>query len=334
MTYTGIDFGGSTIRVSEVNPETGELIGEPFVQSLLEVNSNKNLNKIIFEHVPENSKIGISAAGNIDEENLVILESANSKITSEITFARDLAGEGYSVTITNDMKAAVQGAARYGEGKNLDNVLLATYSSGFNCAVTRKGVNVTTAEFGHQPYKNRGDLFCGCGRKGHLEVYLSGNGAAAMAKQFFFTTHLTEHPILADALRDYNAAKGTNYNEGDLKNPELHLSVVNSIGAKNVYSAFKKDSFQEPQRSIQESQAEAIASSFGMMNSAYNPLDVIVTMGSQTKDWDVLFEKAISIYNNGDSQLPSLNKPKIVRTELPEIGVQGAVGYYIAQKES
>lgn len=330
--YYGIDFGGSNLRISEVNPDTGDLIGRSYICSLNDITTNEQLNELIFANIPEGVNVGVCAAGKVNEDTLVIEESPNSGIKGEINFARDLSEKGRKVVATNDMKAAVQAVAKYGEGKKFSNVLMATYSSGYNCAVARDKKVVTTAEFGHNPYP-KGDLFCGCGKKGHLEPYVSGNGAATMAKQFFDITHKPDHEILANAIEDLNVKRRQEnipgYKIEDLKNPEIHSRVVSSINAKHVYQAYRKNPHQEPQRAIRETQVQGIADSFTAMNSAFNPLEVMVLMGSQTNDWDILFEPAIDKYRAGESQMDSLYKPKIVVTELKEIGVVGAVAYFI-----
>ena len=337
----GIDFGGSNLRIGKVDPKTGNLIGSPFVQPLYHVTSSEQLTKIIISKIPQNSSIGISAAGDVDERDLVIKFSPNSPIKEPIDFAEEL-NKDCEIIITNDMRAAVQAAARFGEGRGLENVLLATYSSGFNCAVVRKGENVTRAEVGHQQYGPRkGGLVCGCGGVGHLESYVTGNGAGQMAAQYFFATHTTDHPILRFSLEDYNEhvekgkMKGKKYPLGDIqKNPLVRNLAISLITSKHVYQAFKENADGEPQKWIRDVQIEAIADSFGVMNSAYNPLDVMVLMGPQTKDWDILFVPAIERYHKEKLQLPSLPKPNIVKTELPEIGIQGAAAYFLSQNGS
>jgi len=329
----GIDFGGSTIRIGKVNRETGELVGEPFVRLLKDVSTNEKLNEIIFDKIPKGVDIGICAAGTIDEKNLIIKQSPNSKIKGQINFGKCLAENGHNVIETGDMRAAVQAAAKFGEGKDYNNVLVATYSSGYNCAVTRDFENVTDAEFGHLPYGN--DLFCGCGKKGHLESYVSGNGAAIMAKQFFDATNITDHPILKKSIEDLENEELLKEGICEIKDlrrdPKRLEEVIKKINAKHVYQAFKENPEQEPQKSIRETQVKAIADSFTMMNSVYNPLDIMVLMGSQTKDWYELFEPAKIIYYAGESQMDSLDKPIIVKTELSEIGIQGAAAYFLKE---
>ncbi|MBN1792270.1 ROK family protein [Candidatus Woesearchaeota archaeon] len=330
--YFGVDFGGTNLRVGEVNPKTGALESDVFSMPMADIRSNHHLASILTSMLPAGSKVGISAAGNVDEKNLLILESPNSPIKGVIDFAKELSMADCDVVLTNDMRAAVQAEARFGQGRRQDNVLVATYSSGYNCAVARNGVNASSAEFGHQTYRPEG-MFCGCGGQGHLEPYVSGNGAASMAQQYLLMTRLWDHEIIDEALMDLNAGREEEQRINAPVSPEECPGVICSITSKHVYKAFRKDPNGEPQKTIRETQAQAIAHSFGMMNSAFSPLDVIVCMGSQTKDWDLLFKPAIRRYERGDLQMPSLNKPDILKTNLPEIGVQGAVAYFLSQRK-
>ena len=334
MAYYGIDFGGSNLRISRVDPDTGNLIGALTTYAMQDLSSNEELIRLVMPHIPDGSNVGISAAGVVDEENLVA-SPVNSPIKSKITFGRALREKkGCAVKMTNDMNAAVQAAARYDQGKGYDNVLLATYSSGYNCALTRRGRNVTTAELGHIVYKPSGDLYCGCGGKGHLETYVSGNGAAAMAKQYLGICQLKNHAILDCCLADYNSscAPGNKLKREDLKDPRNYASILQLVSAKHVYAAYAQQPADQPQQDIRKTQVEAIADSFGKMNSAYHPVDVMVLMGSQTLDWDILFVPAIEKYCNdrGIYQLVGLPRPLIKRAHISEIGLAGAVAYFLS----
>jgi len=313
--FIGVDYGGTNLRVYEVDPRRGIL---PEIEGKKSndiksgnLTTNKDLTGRILGRIEDivskkdNVYIGCSAAGDVDEERLVIKASPNVPINGEITFARDLRDKGYEfITITNDMRAAGAGTTRFGAGKGFDNVLVATYSTGYNCAKVINGEVVTQAEFGHQHYvpKNRNleDLKCGCGGKGHLESYVSGGGAVAMLKRL-------------------------------VNNAGLSKTFVEDNNARDIYEWFRQDPRAEPQKSVRDEQVNAIAESFGRMIGAYNPLDIIVCMGSQTKDWDLLFDPAISLYlgNKRDCHLPSIESPQIVKKRLRKLGVVGGVAYFL-----
>lgn len=333
MGIYGIDAGGTNLRFAEIDESTGKIIRKLAEVPMEKFLSNQDLtNYLLSLEIPANSRIGMCSAGSIDEENLTVKESPNSPIKYNITFAKDLAEKGHSVSLTNDMKAAVQGVAKFGDGKEHSNILVATYSSGYNCAVARNGSCVTHAEAGHFSYMQSSDIFCGCGGRGHLETYVSGNGAAAMANQYFKTTKKIDHIIMKLSLKDFNRERGTNITIEDLlKDHDKCTLVRENIGAKHVYIAYGLDKDQDPQKSIRHTQVKATAFSFGMMNSAYNPLDIMFIMGSQTNDWDKLFAQSIKIYEStlAQFQLPSLNKPAIAKLDDPDIGLKGAVADYL-----
>ncbi len=339
MEYYGIDFGGTNLRISRVDPETGRLTGDMASHPMKGISANEELTRLIFDYIPDGSHVGISAAGPVDEQNLIIKFATNSPIKSEITFGRDLRDrKGCTVTQTNDMNAAVQAAARYGQGKGHRHVLLATFSSGYNCSLTRGGVNVTTAEIGHSIYKPGGDLYCGCGGKGHLETYVSGNGAATMARQYLGIRQLKDHPILDFCLADCNsetADSDITYTKSDLSDPRLYGFILERVTAKHVYASYRQAPSGQPQKDIRNVQIEAIADSFGRMNSFYHPVDIFVLMGSQTRDWDLLFEPAIEKYKIDDClyQLGVMPKPIIKRTQFSQIGIVGAVAFLLSKQE-
>jgi predicted NBD/HSP70 family sugar kinase len=341
LKYIGIDCGGTNLRVYEIDPISGkvirDLIEDPI--ELKKLTANKELTDIILGSTKNYGKaligFGCTSAGAIDEKSLIINNSPNSSIKGQITFARDLKEKGHIVSITNDMRAAVKGAVKYGQGKGLNDVLMVTYSSGYNDAKAKDGEIITEDEFGHMPYKPGCGLFCGCGGEGHLEIFVSGNGAASMAKQYFLMTKAKEHPILKYSL-GIDESKGQEYPRKSMENNMFWLETLDSITAKQVYKAYRENPKQNPQKRIKEIQTQAIADSFGMMTSAHNPLDIIICMGSQTKDWDLLFEPAIKSFEENPEQyhLPGIKSPKIVRNNDDLIGVKGAVAYLIDKLES
>jgi predicted NBD/HSP70 family sugar kinase len=325
--YIGIDCGGTNLRVYEIDPLSGEVIKDLISKeiALKKITSNKELTNIIFDSMKnyKAAAIGCTSAGTIDEESLIVKNSPNSSIKGQITFARDLKELGNTVSITNDMRAAVKGAVKYGQGKGLSDVLMVTYSSGYNDAKAKDGKIVTEDEFGHMPYKPGCGLFCGCGGEGHLEIFVSGNGAASMAKQYFLMTKLRDHPILTQVIG--------NEEQSNLKSDLYWRNAVDSITAKQVYKAYKENPRQNPQKRIKEIQTQAIADSFGMMTSAHNPLERIICMGSQTNDWDLLFDPAIKMFEENPEQyhLPGIKSPQILKNNDDLIGVKGAVAYLI-----
>jgi hypothetical protein len=111
---------------------------------------------------------------------------------------------------------------------------------------------------------------------------------------------------------------------------------LDNVSAKHVYQAYAEDPSEKPQSDIREVQVKAIADSFGKMNSIYHPVDIMIIMGGQTKSWQSLFAPAISAYHRDrdNIQLSSMPKPPVVKTEISEIALKGAVGYHMSSLEA
>jgi predicted NBD/HSP70 family sugar kinase len=300
----GIDYGGTKVRIAEVDPATGELASVVTLPSP-ELDTNVKLTSAISDHMPPGVDIGISAAGAIDEQALIIDYAPNTPIEGPTTFGADLAARGHRVRMLNDIRAAAQAEASYGVGRDGGSVAVATYSTGHNSALAVGGRVLPFApETGHFIYRGTTPLTCGCGSEDHLEPYVSGSGARWLAQRWFVThPECTEHPILNMA--------------GDIED----------IVAQHVYQAYRQDPDSEPQRSIREEQIQAIAVSITATYAFFNPLDHLVLMGSQTRDWEILFVPAIARAH--DHAYPGHRIPTISRTALPEIGVQGAVAWLV-----
>ena len=328
----GVDMGGTNVRVAKVDPTADDalsLVGEVVTKEMKDINSNEELADFVEGIIgKKKASVGICSAGDVDEENLVVRLSPNSPNFERIELGDLLRKAGHDVVLTNDMRAAVSAEAINQDKKHgRKDVLVATYSSGYNCAVARERTLVTTAEFGHQKYNaefSDDDPYapvCGCGNVNCLEIFVSGNGAVKLAK------------IRLKKMAEEGTDIRTTVTLQEVFAETVTAGIeeaLDKMTAKHIYRAFTKDPLGEPQHYVARVQRRAIAHSFGAMLSAYNPLDVMVLMGSQTKDWKNLFEPAMQRFNEGGFNLPSLKKPEIVKTELPEIGIQGAVAYYLS----
>lgn len=87
---------------------------------------------------------------------------------------------GLPVVLTNDANAAAIGEMIYGGAKNMDNFIVITLGTGLGSGIVVSG-NVVyghdgfAGELGHVNVKHRG-RFCGCGKRGCLETYVSATG--------------------------------------------------------------------------------------------------------------------------------------------------------------
>lgn len=345
MRYVGIDCEATNTRGILINPKTGEIIQRLFDIENNEIKDNSDLyhriSSAIFSLVGSSSDtskvvgIGICAAGLVDEASLDIIFSPNFKnIRGRITFPSLLSNKGYLVSSTNDMRGATYGEVYFGKGKGKRNVADETCSSGNNYSVfAEDGLIKRIIEGGHQLFKPGSGVFCGCGGEGHLEPFISGNGAAAMAQDALRKRGIPYHTILEEVVKDKN---GLRYSHPKLVNEALEVlqrdsayrkEMFEKITAKHVYRAFRKNPKENPQARIRDIQVDAIGFSISQLVSNQSPLDMIIYMGSQTKDWDILFEPAIERYKSSkvDYHHPNLPSPEIVRSEDSDIGAKGAI---------
>ncbi len=352
-TFVAIDLGGTNLRVYEMFPkEPGEkvlgrnLLGLKDVKMRV-VASNLDLSSLVHDALLDNFgdrklRIGISAAGDVDEQRLVILKSPNlAGIKGEVTLGKDLAALGHDVVEGNDMRCAAAGAVRYGQGKGVKSFMIVTYSSGHNGAKVENGIIVTRAELGHMPYQPRiripewaSALQCGCGGLDHLEPYVSSNGAAYMARNYFAQRFSKNYSLLQTALDKFNKKAGEKLKLKDFKKGEKRQEVLATLDARDIYESFREHPDENPQNAIARIQTQAIADSFGIMVSAFNPLELIICMGSQTKDWQETFEPAIGFYQNNPQNyhLSTLHQPRIEKNSVRKLGCVGALSYYLDKR--
>jgi len=244
MKVQAFDIGGTGLRHASIETETGETLGDVVRYDSRSFRTNEQVAKFIDSKVSEEDNLAMCLTGAVNESELQSDQAPNSSIRGALTFPRILKEKyGHDVVITNDLRAAALGAAIFGAGKDSENVCIATYSSGYGAAVVRDGEIVTSAEIGHMHYKDDSILFCGCGGRGHIEPYVSGNGAAVMAQIYFLSTRFRSHPILDKTIERLNSERsgvGEEYiRRKDLDSKDIFEKVVLSIGAKEVYDAFR-----------------------------------------------------------------------------------------------
>jgi hypothetical protein len=362
--YYGIDLHCSKINLAKVNPENGNLDGEVYSEFFENFNSPRDLLSFVENNIPSSSRVGISAPGVLDKDNLIV-KSVNSSLGEKITLGKDLRDKGYDVTLENDVVSEGFASSMFGHGKKALNFVLATYSSGHNCVRVNDGFIDFNPEFGHQDYRgNVHEIICGCGIKGCLETYCSGKGAAKIAESLFrksWNFHISNQfelihqhkpvvtiyrkplsetdsrdpnwKIMDLSLRDYNNKNNSLFNFEDLNNKDFEEKILSNISGKNVYDAYKANKDGIPQKFIRDSQVKGIANSLNRITVNYNPLDLIILKGGLTNAWEELFEPAIEMYSEiGLIGKNYLKKPEILKTNIEEIGIVGGVANYIKKK--
>lgn len=94
---------------------------------------------------------------------------------------------GIKTLLKNDANAAALGEKWFGAGKDVDNLVYLTISTGVGggAIINKKlftGVNDNACELGHTIIDPNGPL-CGCGNHGCLEAFAAGTSIAKRARE-------------------------------------------------------------------------------------------------------------------------------------------------------
>jgi glucokinase len=192
MTFTiGIDIGGTKIAGAVVD-ELGNIIKRDRTDS--PVSSQAQIFNAVLDMCNslrtefEISAIGISAAGLINKSRDQIVFSPNLDLTHSKLSVQIQEATGLKVVLENDANSAAWGEFKYGAGVDFSNAVLLTVGTGLGCGIIIDHQLFTggfgmAAEAGHLIIKPDGQL-CGCGQRGCLEQYASGQALTRNARSF------------------------------------------------------------------------------------------------------------------------------------------------------
>ncbi|MCX6012083.1 MAG: ROK family protein [Chloroflexi bacterium] len=188
-----VDIGGTRFRVALADSE-GTVIKR--VSAATETKAgwqksmdiiNQVIRKLINETGWENIKgIGAAVAGVMDTKSGVLKISPNIPGWTNIPIKKAWENEfGISVYVCNDASLAALGEYKFGAGKNYQNFVYVTVSTGIGGGIILDGKLFTgtdgfAGEIGHMVVEPEGPL-CGCGGRGCLEALASGTAIARLA---------------------------------------------------------------------------------------------------------------------------------------------------------
>ena len=190
----GVDVGGTKVAVTPVD-RSGAMLAPKLVEpsetgsaeaflSGLEATLRHALAE--FEEFAP-AGIGVACAGTVDVTRGVVVKAPNLPLV-EVAVAPPLAEAlGMPVVMENDAKAAVWGESVSGVAVGLEHVVMLTLGTGVGGGLllngrVYRGANGAAGELGHIVVLP-GGLPCGCGGRGHFEVYASGPALERYASQ-------------------------------------------------------------------------------------------------------------------------------------------------------
>jgi len=182
-----VDIGATNIRVAQGSSDDihqilreRTSIDEPSGVSLQIIDMIRRL-----DDKPDS--IGIGSIGPINLEMGEIWNSPNFQY-KKVPITEPLREEfNVPIRMVNDCAAGVLGEWKYGAGKNHDNIVYITLSTGLgggaivdgHLLIGRDG---NAAEIGHITIDPESPLLCGCGCRGHWEAYCGGNNIVQLAE--------------------------------------------------------------------------------------------------------------------------------------------------------
>ena len=256
--YLGLDLGGTKILTGLADSE-GKIIARSRRDTEADLGEDKIIENMIatIEDVLEKTEVtkeqiitlGIGSPGPLDSKKGIIIENANLPWKNVPLVERMEAALGIKTLLQNDANAAALGEKWFGAGKNVENMVYITISTGIGGgAIINKelftGVNDNACEIGHTVIDPNGPL-CGCGNHGCLEAFASGTSIGKRAREAAAAGQSKEMLELADNIvEDIDAVicaqaahQGDQVAKDIFKNAGYHLG----IGMGNVVNTFNTE---------------------------------------------------------------------------------------------
>ena len=195
MIAIGIDIGGTSIKGAAVdsNGRVYETFSMPVAKGEPGEITIHKLAELVKDYISGNGLegkivgIGIGCPGTLDVKNGIV-EYSNNLCWNDLPISR-IFNEAlpYPIRLTNDANAAALGEAKYGAGKEFENIIMLTLGTGVGGGIIINGKlyegNLGKGgELGHIVVQVDGEL-CTCGRKGCLEAYASATALIRETKK-------------------------------------------------------------------------------------------------------------------------------------------------------
>ena len=315
----GVDIGGTWIRVAlaSLDLKVGDIsIKHTRTLKEHEFSISSSVISLIREFITSKQVeieqvvgIGIATAGPIDKEKGEVFNNANLgfKIVP-LKKPIEIAFPNIPLFIINDANAAVL-AVHYFEAEDdeKDNFVYITKSTGIGGGVICNGRLLlgkegNAAEIGHGIVEPKSPYQCNCGAFGCWEVYSSGTGIAARAKE-----------MLKDTLLNFKILMYI------VKNDE------NLITAKEIFQAARGgDKFS---KSVIEQSIFYDKIGIGLVNNYYD-CTTIYFGGALMKDHDLIIP-ALKKQLAEDPVLFTINNPPKLKVTkyIEDLGVMGALAF-------
>ena len=196
MLAVGIDIGGTSIKGAVVNDE-GKVLTRFAMDVSKEESGEKEVNRFCdlmsksldaYDKSIKLDGIGIGMPGLLDMDKGIVLGSPNLIKWNGLHICELISKRmGLPVFINNDANVAALAEARYGSGKEYNDLIMLTLGTGVGGGIIINnklydGHLHMGAELGHMVIRVNGEK-CGCGRRGCFEAYASATGLIRMTRK-------------------------------------------------------------------------------------------------------------------------------------------------------
>ena len=259
----GYDIGGTKLGIG-IGTSEGKIIDSCRIP-----NRNTDPNVILPQMVAETKRMieqagmkiedfaafGISAPFPADAAKGIMTKPVNNPLWRNVPILDYLKTNlGIPGCFENDANCGALAEWMFGAGKNCDNMIYLTLSTGIgggiiaNGQLIRGGKYLSAGEMGHICIERNGRL-CSCGMKGCYEAYAGGAAVAARVKE-----EIADHP---DSL--INSLCNNNIDSIDM------LIIEKAVRANDSYAM-----------SIWEDMSIANAQAFGIFINTFNPDKIVM----------------------------------------------------------
>ena len=313
----GVDLGGTWVRAAlsdmkgnmilkvreQVDKSSADAISGQIINLACSLCKRKEIGTKSLEGV------GIASAGPLSLKEGALVKPTNLPF-KYVPLKKPVSEElKVPVYLLNDCTAAVLGEKVFGAGKNVDNLVYVTISTGIGGGAIVDGhlligKDGNAHEIGHFTIDLEGRLVCGCGKKGHWEAYCSGRN-----------------------IPNYVKMRCKEIDESIVKESLLYKKLKENLSSKDLYDIARMGDKLSQQLVEEIGKLNAIG--FANVINAYDP-ELITVGGSVTLNNKKLvltpIKKQVKNY--------TINRiPKIVTTPLEEdIGLYGAIAAVIKEK--
>ena len=244
-----VDIGATYLRVALVN-ERGEILY--LIKNLTprEPNPYAIPNKIsgMIREVLKECKvdlssvlgIGIGSIGPLDVKSGVIVNPCNIPGVKNVPVRRVLEETfNKKVVMVNDCVAAVWGEKHYGSGRDYDNLVYITFSTGIGAGVIVDGnlllgKDGNAHEVGHIVVDYKYGLKCGCGGIGHWEAYASGANIPKLVKYLLGEWGIKKHETKLFELIEKQSLEAKYVFNLAMIGDKVALRVIDELGKINA----------------------------------------------------------------------------------------------------